>query len=463
MIKRPSGLTGRLILLLCSFALAAELLIYVPAVAAFRRGWLSERLMGAQMIGQALTGRPPETLSGKVEERLVAAIRGARAIGVRASDARWVLADGGREPPPVLNEVDLREAPWHGSWRGLLRTLSARSRDLTRVTGPGLTDPTTSVELIFDESVLRAEIVDFTVRFVAVSLGLAATLTALLYAALHASVVRPLRRMAANLASFSDDPLDATRVLEPSGRPDEIGRAEEALARMETTLAQALRRNLHLADLGLAVSKINHELRNMLATSQLIVDHLLRVDDPDTRRIAPRLVRTLGRAIEYCNVTLSHGRAGEPLPTRRRLRLKPLLLQQLDLVAAPTEHAVAFVIEVPDELSVHADPDQLARIVSNLVSNSVEAFARAETSSARFVVSAEGGSKGIAIRLADNGPGIPELLRSRLFHPFQASTRSGGTGLGLSVAEELARLNGGSLTLDATGPQGTTLLLTLPH
>ena len=93
---------------------------------------------------------------------------------------------------------------------------------------------------------------------------------------------------------------------------------------METTLADELRQKRRLAELGLAVSKINHELRNMLTTAHLLTDRLDRVSDETVQRVAPRLVATLDRAIAFCEATLAYGRAAERLPQRRLIPLEPL-------------------------------------------------------------------------------------------------------------------------------------------
>lgn len=85
---------------------------------------------------------------------------------------------------------------------------------------------------------------------------------------------------------FEAEPENPQRVIEPSLRADEIGEAERALARMQMTLAGELRTKKHLAELGLAVSKINHDLRNMLAAAQLMSDQL--VETRDARSAASR-------------------------------------------------------------------------------------------------------------------------------------------------------------------------------
>ena len=264
--------------------------------------------------------------------------------------------------------------------------------------------------------------------------------------------MRPVRRLSGNIAAFAGDPEDASRVIAPSARGDEIGIAEQALARMEATLAEELRQKRHLAELGLAVSKINHELRNMLTTAQLLTDRLEGVPDPAVQRVAPRLLTTLGRAIDFCEATLAYGRAKERLPQRRRMRLKPLVDELMELTDLAPGAAIAFAAHVPDDLEVDADPDQLSRVLVNLVRNAVQALSQAGASDGppRIEVSAFREGRAVKILVTDNGPGVPARARQNLFAAFQGSGRTGGAGLGLVISAELVRLHGGALSLDDT-------------
>ena len=457
------GLSTRLILLTVAFMMIAEVLIYVPAAATFERSWVSDRLMGAQMIVLALSAAPPGTVPTEMENRLVAGVKGAQAIGVRGSGTRWLLANGDGPVPESALTIDLRQRHWWGPVRGAFRTIFAPPDGPTRVIGPGPAGvPSLDwVELIFDQAPLRAELLAFTRNFLATSLVVSGFTSLLLYLALHILVVRPVTRLSANIAGFANDPEDASRIIAPSQRSDEIGAAERALARMEGALASELKQKRRLADLGLAVSKINHELRNMLTTAQLLGDRLGDLDDPSVKRIAPRLIKTLDRAIAYCGATLSYGRASETAPRRQRVLLRPMVMEQLDLTALSDGHQIDVGLSIPDDLEVDADPDQLGRVLLNLMGNAVEALSQAHTPHARIDVSAERSDRAVKIRIADNGPGIPEPVRTRLFSAFQASGRVGGTGLGLPVADELVRLHGGSIALETTSG-GASFMVCIP-
>lgn len=460
---RTIGLSGRLILLTAAFVMLAEILIYLPALASFRRSWLNDRIMGAQIVVLALSARPQGDLSSEVERRLVAGIKGAQAIGVRGPGTRWLLATAGEPLPRPTRDIDLRNPPWYGPLRGAIRTLLSPGPTVTRLIGPGMLGiPGVEwVEVVLDERPLRRAMLAFTRNFLLVSLIIASITAALLYYALDAAVIRPVRRLSANIAAFASDPEDAERIIAPSGRTDELGVAEEALARMETRLAGELRQKRRLADLGLAVSKINHELRNMLTTAQLLGDRLGELDDPTVQRFAPRLVRTLARAIEFCGATLAYGRASEPTPQRRLVPLAPIVMELTDFTALADGLTIEISTEIESGLLVDADPEQLSRALANLVRNAVEALAQAGRPGGMLSISAARADTLVRIRIADNGPGVPESVRPRLFGAFQSSGRSGGSGLGLAIAEELVRLHGGGLVLEET-TEGASFLITIP-
>jgi signal transduction histidine kinase len=303
--------------------------------------------------------------------------------------------------------------------------------------------------------------VKFCLRLLGTSMIVAAVVAGLVFLVLQRVIVRPVRLLVSNITAFAGDPEATNRVIVPSGRNDEVGDAEVALAQMEMALAEELRAKRHLADLGLSVSKINHEMRNLLTTAQLLGDRLEGVTDPVVQRVAPRLVATLGRAIRFCEETLAYGRATERHPQKRTFLLAPLLADQADLSGRGPNCPVVFREICAPDITVHADPEQLSRALANLVRNAVEAM-QAEPSSTPLVT-LEAGRTGdrVTILVTDNGPGLPARAREHLFAPFKGSTRPGGTGLGLSIAAELIALNGGIISLDHT-QSSVQFRITLP-
>jgi signal transduction histidine kinase len=454
------GLSSRLLILTILFVMLAEVLIYVPSVANFRRNWLKDRLAAAQIAALVLDAAPEDKLSEELEAKLLAGV-GAKAIAVRGGGTRRILA---REdlPHEVDRVWDLRAATWWGLIRNAFTTLFHPAERPIRVIGPAM--GADFVELVIDERPLREAMLEFSRNILLLSLFISGITAGLVYLALHWLIVRPVRRLSGNIAAFAADPEDASRVITPSRREDEIGLAEQALARMEGVLADELRQKRRLADLGLAVSKINHELRNMLTTAQLLGDRLQEVEDPAVQRVVPRLVRTLGRAIDFCEATLAYGRARERLPQRRLVPLAPIVEELGDLTGLAPGAGIAFETRVPEDLEVDADPEQLPRILANLVRNAVQALSQAGTAgdeAPRVTVQASRNGRAVTIYVGDNGPGVPERARKNLFAAFQSSARSGGTGLGLAVTAELVRLHGGTIALEDL-PVGACFKIVIP-
>jgi signal transduction histidine kinase len=284
------------------------------------------------------------------------------------------------------------------------------------------------------------------------------------YLALHYLFVRPMRRLTANLMAFHENPESSVHVPPPSDRSDEIGVAERELSDMQHDLVSMLHQKSRLAALGLAVSKINHDLRNLLASSQLISDQLTHVPDPRVQRFAPKLMRSLERAIEFCQSTLSYGRAQEAPPDRRMIAVEPIANEVRESAGLGSDAAITWVAAIERGLVIDADPDQLFRVLLNLVRNAAEALRSAnisETATRQIRITGRREGAVAIIEISDTGPGVPARARQHLFEPFQGSSRDGGTGLGLAIAEELIRAHGGGIRL-VEGTIGATFRISIP-
>ncbi len=465
-IGRHLGLSGRLFLVTIAFVALVEILIYVPTVANYRRMWLSDRIAAAQIAALVLEASPDQHVSEDLARHLLKGV-GASAIAVRGEGTRRLLAVDAM-PSEVAGLVDLRSHDWIASIGGAWRTVFSKSKGPVRVIGHGR-DGFDLVEILLDEAPLREALIDFADRLLLSSLAIAAAVAGLVFLMLQRIIVRPVRRLARNITEFADDPQGSDRIITPSRRTDEIGHAEVALARMETALAGELRQKRRLAELGLSVSKINHELRNLLTTAQLLGDRLESVSDPAVERIAPRLLATLGRAIRFCEETLSYGRATEAVPQRRKVELAPILAEQSDLSRLDGASRVTIRVVCDEDIEVEVDPDQFSRALTNIVRNAVQAIGSDKARLLDPMIEIEAtrhgrpGAGGVTILIADNGPGLPERARANLFSPFEGSMRSGGTGLGLPIAAELIQLQGGSLTLDPTAEgEGARFRIVIP-
>jgi signal transduction histidine kinase len=296
----------------------------------------------------------------------------------------------------------------------------------------------------------------FAFRVFGLSILISAITGALLYVSLRRLLVTPLRRLIASMMAFREDPEDAARVIAPGARQDELGLAQRELAALQETVRQALRQKARLAALGTAVAKINHDLRNILSTARLVSDGLADSAAPEVRRVTPRLVAAIDRAVALCTRTLTFTREGAPPPRRRRFALAGLVDELAALVARPGEDGFSLANEVPGAVSADADRDQLFRVLHNLALNAAEAGAR------HAFIRARADGSVLALEIGDDGPGLAPKARENLFRPFAGSARPGGTGLGLAVAREVMRAHGGDIALAESTGDGTLFRLTLP-
>src|SRR3954470_23650925 len=438
------GLSGKLLILTILFVMISEVLIYVPSIANFRLNWLQDRISSAYTAALVLEVTPnvPETLSKQILDSI-----GAQAVAIKMGQQRRLLAVTDM-PPAVDHEIDMRNISWARATIDAFDTLLSTKNEVMRVVGPAPMGGE-FVEIVIDEAPLRKAMLGFSVNILLLSLLISGITAALVFLALHYMFVRPLRRMTDNMMAFHGQPENPASIIVPSARQDEIGMAERELAAMQRDLASMLQQKSRLAALGLAVSKINHDLRNLLPTAQLFSDRLSSLPDPRVQRFAPKLMRALERAIAFCESTLSYGRAQETPPDRRPVDVEALV-EEVHETLALGESRIAWIAAIERGLIVDADPDQLLRVLLNLARNAVQALeTRAPNDPARDQVRITGRREGgvVVIEVSDTGPGIPAKAREHLFEAFQSSNRTGGSGLGLAIAAELVRAHGGEIRL----------------
>lgn len=452
---RPGrGLSARILTLTCVFVLLGEVLIYLPSISRFRLVFLEERLAAAELAALSLDAAPGGRLEPELEARLLA-YAGVGAVTLWRGSAELMLG----RIEAVDQVVDLAERSPAQLIPDALATLVAEPGRRLRVVGLSAHEPATLVDVILPEEPLRRAMLDYSSRILTLTVFLSLLVALLLVSSLFRLVVRPVRALTQRLERFRLRPEDPAAEPEPSGRGDEIGIVEQELARMQAGLRQALAEKARLAALGAAMSELAHDLKNMLATAVLVSDRLETSADPAVRRVAPRLVASLDRAIRLCTDTLAFARDRPRPPRLGPLGLAPLVeeVRQSALADAPT---VTLTLDPPTGLALVADRDHLYRVLLNLVRNAREALGD-RPGTIRITARVDAGT--VTIAVADDGPGIPEPLRGQLFTSFTASRKPGGSGLGLAISRELMRAQGGDIQLAHTGPDGTLFTLTLPH
>jgi signal transduction histidine kinase len=463
----------KLLRLTVLFVMVAEVLIFVPSIAKFRLDWLNDRLKSAHLASLAAEAVPGGAVPTMLRNELLQGAQ-VRAIAVRRADERLLVlpADG---PLVVDRTYNLAAMQPSGSTspvalgrrieavQDALLTYFLDSSLFIRIIGhSGMsTGPERDIiDIVLPVGPLKAAMIQFGLNILALSIVISIITASLIYLVLDRLLVRPIMNIADNVVHFTTNPEDQSRFIKPSGRTDEIGTAEHEIRRMQMELSQVIHQKSRLAALGLAMSKINHDLRNMLANAQLISDRLATLPDPTVQRFAPKLIASLDRAINFCNSTLHYGRAEEESPMLERLRLAPLARDVGEGLGLPRAQ-IAFEVQIAQDLEIDADGEHLFRIMTNIIRNSIQALEAVEKARSTIVVSAmrEGGA--VRLSISDDGPGVPAKAREHLFQAFKGSTRKGGTGLGLAIAQELVHAHGGRISLRDT-PRGATFDIEIP-
>jgi signal transduction histidine kinase len=454
------GLSGKVLMLTIIFVMLGEILIFLPSIANFRIQWMKTRVAQAEIAALAAEAAPDQIVDAELRSTILKGA-GVNAVSLTRGDKRQLMLRNSDES--VVDETfDLRPGMYYTT---IGQAFAVLFRSSDRVIGVIDKPPAMSgdvIEISLHEWPLRDAMVRYGLNILALSIALSLIVAAMIFAALNRVLVKPMKRLSANMMAFAKEPEDPKRVIVPSQRKDEIGIAENELESMQTQLQGSLHQKTHLAALGLAVSKVSHDLRNMLTSAQLISDRLGEVRDPTVQRFAPKLISSLDRAILFLNQTITYGRAQELPPRREQLRVADVVTEVFDttsLLAGPT---VKLNNTVQSHVIVDADHEHLIRILTNLTRNAIQALdtRRAVGDEVRIGATRQGSVT--IITVADNGPGIPPAIRGKVFEAFQTSARIGGTGLGLAISAELSQAHGGSICVLETSEMGTVFEVTIP-
>lgn len=451
-------LSGRFLILTVIFVMLAEVMIFVPSIARFRADFMLTRLKQAQIA--ALTQLATEDMiMPELEAELLANAEVFNVV-LRRNDVRQLVLSSPL-PGEISDTFDLRMAgPWE-LIRDAFACLLAPENRVIRVIGNPVQDAGTLIEVTMESRPMRDAMVDYGLRILALSALISVVTAFLLFFAVQRLLVLPIRRVVLHMQTYAEAPEDARRVIEPNADVEELRAAEDALKSMQTQLTGALRQKERLAQLGGAVAKISHDLRNILTTAQLFADRIEGSADPVVARTAPKLVNSISRAVSLCESTLAFGKAEESPPQLRRLNLAQLAAEVAEGEGLGVETQITCLIDIPPGLTVRADSEQLYRVLSNLVRNARQAIdATGQPGTVELSAGEEDGEWWI--RVGDTGPGLPPKAREHLFSAFQGGVRKGGTGLGLVIAAELVRGHGGRLELTRSDEDGTEFMIHLP-
>lgn len=451
-------LSGRFLMLTVIFVMLAEVLIFVPSIARFRADFLLQRLKQAQIA--ALTQLAAEDMIMPALEKELLANAEVFNVVLRRDEVRQLVLSSPM-PQEIYESFDLRMAgPWE-LIRDAARCLIDPENRIVRVIGNPVQDAGTLIEITMETKPLRDAMLDYGLRILLLSALISVVTAFLLFIAVQRLLVVPIRRVVQHMQAYAKAPEDARRVIEPTADVVELRAAEEALQSMQTQLTGALRQKERLAQLGSAVAKISHDLRNILTTAQLFADRIEGSVDPVVARAAPKLVGSISRAVSLCEATLTFGKAEEPPPQLRRINLAKLAEEVAEGEGLGATGQVTCLVDVPPGLTIRADEEQLYRVLGNLVRNGRQAI-EANGKPGTIEISAGEDKTDWWIRIGDTGPGLPAKAREHLFAAFQGGARKGGTGLGLAIAAELVRGHGGRLDLARSDSEGTEFVMHLP-
>ncbi|MBT6608905.1 MAG: HAMP domain-containing histidine kinase [Rhodospirillaceae bacterium] len=459
--KLPAPLTSlsaRLLVLTIFFVMVAEFLIWAPSVSQFRKAYLEEHVVRAHLSTLAFEAIPKEAIDRKLEETL---LDHAEAYGIvlKGPERRALMASSDM-PPKVSTVVDLRKGSFLMWIRQAFDTLVQEDNRILRVIGMSPKSPNITVEVVMDEMPMREAMYEFSRRILNLSIVISLFTAGLVYVTLRWLMVRPMQKITRSIQDFRQAPEDATRDLRPGNRTDEIGVTERELAKMQGELRHALRQQTRLATLGAAIAKINHDLRNSLATAVLAFDKLASVDDPEVKRVLPRLYNAIDKAVNLCSQTLNYASDAMPALKPDRFHLQEVIAEAAAAFREPDDEGRMLTVlnKVDFLIEMTADRTQLFRVFSNLFRNAQEAGAETIT------ITASWESKHTIIEIVDDGPGFTMRARERLFQPFAGSSKDGGTGLGLVIVRDILKAHGGDIELlDDGEPTGVTFRIVMPR
>ena len=448
-----SSLSSRLLLLTICFVMVVEVFVWIPSVAQFRRSFLEQRMTAGEIAALSLLEMPERSISPELENRLLET-SGILAVSLQIDDRSHLILRGA-VPSRLDGEYDLSNRNPVTLIGEVFATLRRGGSGVIRVVGAPSNHLGEDIAIILSEDALFDAMMGYSRNVLLLSIVISIFTAGLVFLSIHWLLVRPMRRITRSMVEFSKRPEDPERVLAPSKRTDEIGVAERELAGMQEELRSALAQRKRLANLGTAVSKVNHDLRNILATAHLSSDRLLMVEDPKIRELSQRLISSIDRAIALCERTLKYGRADEPPPQKKDFDLHRLIDDvALSLGLDEAQSGIRIENRVPDGVLMHADPDHMFRVLMNLGRNAAAALEQQQGGSVIFEAMAE--QERVSLKVSDTGPGLPEKTKESLFIPFKGSTGARGTGLGLAIVAELVEANGGSIELEKSDADGTT-------
>jgi len=275
--------------------------------------------------------------------------------------------------------------------------------------------------------------------------------------------IREQRTHVGGVVQFRRDITARKRTEEELARHRE--RLQEVVEEGSRALEEAQRelvRSERLAAIGQLTGTVSHELRNPLGTIRssfaIVGSHLQATHGPVARALE-RIERNIDRCVLIIDELLAYTRV-------REIHLEAVVIDDWlteQVIDEDIPSAISVVLDCRSGTTMFIDRERLRRAVLNVLQNAWQAFTESEYNCAQPTVAVstrvEGGH--LMLRVADNGPGIPEDIRERIFDPL-FSTKSFGVGLGLPLVRQIVDQHGGEIEVSTTPGEGTAITLTVP-
>lgn len=448
----------------------------IPSVAYQQTNWLTMRAQSAYLAGLVLDDSQEYVENDVLLDKIF--------MSVDIAGVKLLSNEGEREiTAPGVTDMDYAdsqsiELKEYSALQNILdawRTVAGGGSDFIQVVDRNASAKRgdNHIHSVFLSRVdLRTNLRRYALNILGLSLLISVITAFFVFVSLNNLIIKPVSRMRKNMAAFQTDPESSENILLPSDRIDEIGQAERGLSQLEQRLQSLLNERRRLAALGSGISKISHDLRNILASAQLMSDRLVASDDPRVKKLSPRLVDALDRAITLSRETLNYGRMSPEILNRETINLRELIENVFD------DSASMFVTmnnDVPENLNVKIDRTQFYRGLTNIIRNAVDAlkpededFSEPENYEAcvdcNSVVSVSARQEGdmTIIDISDNGPGLPASAKQFLYEPFKGSHKAGGSGLGIAITSEILSAHGGEFNLVKSDETGATFRMAIP-
>lgn len=421
-MRISQSLSGKLLIVMMICIVAMEIIFFAFSIANFRVSWITQHFKTAEVIGIALGELPANEDGDKLKQQLLETAQ-IEIIAIKDGQGSHVLAT--RHLPHEIHDhvhIDSQMPLVWWMWGKAIvdgfKALITQENETIRITGPTkLNGKIVQMEMVISDKPLTQAIMTHARNVMVVSLLLSVITVLGIFIAIRYLLLKPLGQQK------------------------------------------------RLAELGLAVSKINHDLRNILASARLFGDRLANLRDPTVQRLAPRLVRIIDRAVAYTSAILTYGKANETPTHITLVRLQPMFEEVAQLLALDIEKNIEWKNKVPRELEIFADGELMFRVLLNMCRNSVQAMTKQggkdETIVRRLTVDAKQTKTNTTILISDTGPGIDPENREKLFSAFQTSSQ--GTGLGLAIAAQIIHAHNGEIEWLEEKKTGAHFKITLPN